>query len=412
MAGSKHTPGEPPQTVAAADRPVVEIGWMLVGRMGPADLQAAMQARHAVRNRLAELLPEFQWRLPLVRHEEFIQEPRQHVMPLFDFAATERHLRRWDLAMLITEADLIGYERSFTLAALSTALGAAVISTFQLDPAVREPGSSDDERTAAMAARIEAIVLHCLGHFTGLQHDDAPVTTMAAIQSAEDLDASRGFSTEQQERMSRALHEIADRRLEERPEWQRASTLSFYVRSTWLNRREIVQAVFKAQPWLLPIRLSRLAAAALSAMVILLMTAESWELGMSLAPGTAVGRAALCTVATTAYVIVRQRLLVRREQRGAREQKVIANVAATSIVLWGMLTSFAGLFGLTLLVAQTVFSQSVVESWAASVQVIGWPQYLCLSAYIASVALVVGALGASFEDQQYFRHATLVDEEI
>ena len=35
-----------------------------------------------------------------------------------------------------------------------------------------------------------------------------------------------------------------------------------------------------------------------------------------------------------------------------------------------------------------------------------------MSAFVASVAILIGALGASFEEQHYFRHVIFVDEEI
>jgi len=35
-----------------------------------------------------------------------------------------------------------------------------------------------------------------------------------------------------------------------------------------------------------------------------------------------------------------------------------------------------------------------------------------LSAFVASLGLLIGAFGASFEDQYYFRHVTHVDEEL
>lgn len=403
---------DPGQSSGDPDRHVVEIGWMLAGQMGETDRQAALRTREQLLSFLTAVLPEFRWKVPVTRHGAFLQKTREKPIRLFDFAAMERDLRNWDFAFVITEAELTGYEKAFPLAAFSTALGAAVISTGQIDPRTKHEELSDEESAARMAHRIEALALHCLGHLIGLEHEENLPNCMFNFQQVDDLDDAQHFSQQQIEAMRQAIQEIADRRLEEHPEWQRASRLSFYLRAALVNRREILQSIARAKPWLFPIRLSRLAAAALSALVILVMTAESWELGMSLSPQVATVVAAVCVVSTTAYVIARQRLLVRREQWGAREQKVIANVSVPAIVLLGMTTTFLALFALTLLVGLTVFTRPVVESWAASVEHIGLAQYLCLSAYVASVALIVGALGASFEDQQYFRHVTFVDEEV
>src|SRR5690606_29285357 len=98
------------------------------------------------------------------------------------------------------------------------------------------------------------------------------------------------------------------------------------------------------------------------------------------------------------FVVRRQRLLMRREQRGAEERKVVANVSGLLIVAIGMLTTYVGLFVMALFTSHILFSRSVVESWAESVETIGRVQYFCLAAYLASVGIVIGALGASFEE--------------
>src|SRR5690606_305363 len=137
----------------------------------------------------------------------------------------------------------------------------------------------------------------------------------------------------------------------------------FYALSIWRNRREIMQAVLRAEPWYFPVRLTRLATAALSALVVLMMTAESWELGMSLSPTMAACISMICLLGTSLFVVRRQRLLMRREQRGAEERKVVANVSGLLIVAIGMLTTYVGLFVMALFTSHILFSRSVVESW-------------------------------------------------
>ncbi|MCA9115386.1 MAG: hypothetical protein KDA79_09885 [Planctomycetaceae bacterium] len=400
------------ETVAGTGRQIVEIGWVLVGRMEDADLQAALRTREQILSRLNRVFPEFEWRLPLTMHEEFFLELQERVIRLLDVAGTDRDLRHWDFAVLITETPLVGQEKATPWAALSTALGAAVISTARLDPGVSRTASDDAERTRTMAQRIETLALHCLGHLTGLEHEGSLTNCMFDFQTIEELDQSQRFEAQQLEQMRSSLREIADQRLEEQALYQRVSSASFYFRSAWVNRRELLRAILKAEPWLFPIRLSRLAFAAVSALVILLMTAESWELGMSLSGVAASSLSAICLLGTTGYIVLQQRLLVRRLPHGVQEQRVIALVSIPVIVLLGIFTTFLILFAATLTVGMTLFHRSVVENWAASVQQIGLPQYLSLAAHVASVALVIAALGASLEDQRYFRHVTLVDEEI
>ena len=75
-------------------------------------------------------------------------------------------------------------------------------------------------------------------------------------------------------------------------------------------------------------------------------------------------------------------------------------------------TSLLGLFGLSLLLSLLLFPERVVEEWTSMPAPIPWGRYLRLSGVISAFSLCIGALGAAFEDQSYFRHVIFVDEEL
>ncbi|MAT16440.1 MAG: hypothetical protein CMJ46_14350 [Planctomyces sp.] len=393
-------------------REIVEIGWVIVGRMGEPDLQAALRTRDQLSAYLQRVFPEFDWRLTLVTNEEFIPELQGRTIRLLDYAGMERDVRPWDFSVVVTDVPLVGHYRPTPWAAFSTTLGAVVISTARLRAGTSPSGGSSEENLNLTSKRMEALAMHCIGHLTGLKHEDRPENGMSYYQSVEELDQSQGLTSEQLDSMRSSLREIADQRLEEQTQYQQMSSLRFYLRSAWINRRELLRAVIKAEPWLLPVRLSRVAFAAVSALLVLLMTAEAWELGMSLSGQTAFFLSVFCLFVTTSYIIVQQRLLVSRGAHEPREQRVVALISVPVIVLMGIFTTFVVLIIASLAAELMLFERSVVENWAASVTEIGLAQYLSLATFVGSVALLIGALGASLEDQQYLRHVVLVDEEI
>lgn len=159
-------------------------------------------------------------------------------------------------------------------------------------------------------------------------------------------------------------------------------------------------------------RLSRLTTAAFSALLLLVITAEAWDLGMSQAPELVAALSTATLILTSAYILRRQQLLVRRDSSRLTELAVVSHVSIVVSVFLGMLTTYLLLFAVTLALARTLFSQHLVEGWAVSLggQVLGH-HYLVFSAFVASLGILIGALGASFEDQNYFRHVAYVDEE-
>lgn len=148
-------------------------------------------------------------------------------------------------------------------------------------------------------------------------------------------------------------------------------------------------------------------------MLVLLMTAETWEMAMSQPPCVVVGLLLTVVVVTTCYVVIRQRLLVRRSDHVMAEQIAVTNISAVLIVLCGLTTTLVTLFAVSLLLSKTLFARSVIVAWVASVEEpLTFRHHVLLSAVVSCFSLCIGSLGAAFEDQTYFRHVMLVDEEL
>lgn len=400
-----------PSTESA--KPVIEIGWIVAGELESPDGQAVGLARSSATRWLKDTFPEFEWRMPLEVRDELLSTQLVESVKLLDYGVTERNLRHWDFAVIITPADLKSHYKPDAISVVSRSLQAAAISTVRIDPRSVRREVSSEERVQRMAARLQSLVIHMVAHLAGLEHDADPGSYMQDFQSIEDLDRADSLSQCQATLLRKGLQEVADARLEEQADARRRGRLRFYLQAAWINRRPIAKAIARARPWQFPFRLSRLTTAAASAMAVFLITAEAWELGLSQTSVTVLGLTLCSLVLTTLYVLSKQRLLLRREQNRLTEMSVITNVSTVVIVLLGMVTTFAVLAGVTLVVSQILFRPALVSSWAASVEhTVGFFPTVKLAMFVASAGMAIGALGASFEDNQYFRHITFVDEEI
>lgn len=147
--------------------------------------------------------------------------------------------------------------------------------------------------------------------------------------------------------------------------------------------------------------------------MVLMMTAEVWELGMNQSLLAMVTLSTLSLAGASAFVIVRQKLLLLQGLRGLTERIAAANIAVLLVVALGMLSVYGALFALSLLLGYWLYPTALVAAWTPSVAATpAIDHYLLLSALVSSLGLIIGALGASLEEQGYFRHVICVDEEL
>lgn len=411
------TDTDSPDTGAAAAEPrsrrsLIELGWVLVGRFDPPDRTAIADAREAVLTTLAAEFPGFHWRMPVVERESTPTQGREEPVTLLDLGAVDRQAKSWDFALVVTGGDLRSFYKPFALATPSRSLAVAVVSTARIDPQSSGRGAGEGERAQVMTRRLRALVLHVFGHLNGLEHGVEPGDFMNDLSAVSDLDAMTAFSAEALDSLGGELAKVADERLEEERFGRRSGRTRFYLRASWRNRSAIASSVRQARPWEFPLRFSRLTTAAFSALLILMVTAEAWDLGMTQTTGFAAGMSLTALLGTCGYLLVRQQLLVRRSVTRLTELNVVTNVSIVISVVLGMLTTYAALFASVMLLARAFFKRRLVVEWAAALEGAVEPRhYLIFAAFVASLGLVIGALGASFEEQKYFRHVAYVDEE-
>lgn len=399
------------------ENPKIEVGWVLVGRFDEADRRAAAWARQQMRAVLREDFPQFEWQFPTVARRELQAGAPVEPVALLDGGEADRDTRRWDMALVVTPAELVSHFKPYALGVPSRAVQAAVASTARLDPEALpafpdEPETGTAERHDVLGRRLHALLMHLFGHLGGLGHADDPQDFMFAPRALGDLDRMHAYSEEARAELLDELRDVADERLEEEETGASWRPVRFYLRAAWQERGDIARAVAQSQPWTFPARFSRLTVAAVSTLVVMLTTAEAWELGMTQPPV----RVAVLSLGTlfgaSTYLVSKQRLLSRRRVPRLSEQRVVTVTAITSAVGLGMAVTYLLLFTLTLVLGLTLFSGALVEGWAASLEgPLAAEHYLSLAGFVAAFGLVIGALGGSFEEESYFRHVAFADEE-
>ncbi|GAB5535416.1 MAG: ATP synthase subunit alpha [Rubricoccaceae bacterium] len=418
------TPSADLPTLALADdeagepgverRPPVVVGWVQAGPLDEGQREAFKQARALVRSALRRQLPDFAWTFPLVRRRDLVSASEQvEPIMLLDAGATERRLGGWDFVLVVTAADLHAWTRPFALATPSQALDAAVLSLARLDLNPHDRALDPTERTEILSHRLAALTLHAFGHLNGLDHEADPEAVMHAPRSPADLDTSSlSFTDANRAEIEEEVADVADPRMEEETAFERLGDAAFALKAILLNWADVADTVLQIRPWRFPFQLSKLTTAAFSTLVVLIMTAEAWDLGTRQPVGLIVSMSLVAILGTSAYLVRKQALLASRLGQARSEQHVVQAVSILLALSLGMATTWALLFGTTMLLGSILFDGAIVDGWAANLgQPVGPGHRLVFSGFVAALGLLVGALGASFEDQTYFRHVAYVDEE-
>lgn len=401
-----------PDSPASPSRPAVEVGWLVAENLEAPDREAIKAAHERVTGLLAEHLSEFEWRTPLAVQEAPSTAASHEAVEHLGWAREQRDLRGWDYVLAFVAPDLIARQRDHAWECVSRSLDSAVISTARIDPRAQDPDVSPQYRVETLADRLVTLVLRGLAHLCGVPVGDAAGRVMSAFQAVGELEEAEPLTQAEWDQLRQTLRETADPRLEETAT-RGVSDLAFYLRAGWRNRHEVFEAVRQARPWQMPLRLARLTIAAVSTMLVLIMTAEAWELGVRQPLSAVAALTGVSLVVTVVYVLVRQGLLLAKRSAGLSEQVVTTNLTTIAIVTTGIATTYVCLYLLTLLVTASLFDAELVASWAPTLhERADWECYATFAGFVSSIGIVIGALGVSFEGQHYFRHITYVDEEV
>ena len=380
-------------------RPKVEIGWIMAGAWDPRRRRTVSEAADAMGAYLARALPSFDWRVVVVEHPSATPTDPLEPVLLLDEAEAERDRYGWDFVFVITDRRLVSYTRE-ALAMPARIFSTAIVSTDRLTAA--------EDGDARLEARLFPLTMHLLGRLCDLAPREAD-TFMREIERVVDLDEMDGFEPEEIESLGAYLEQVADPRVEEMPGAGRNQML-FYLRALWENRRGLPRAIVRMRPWSFPARLNRLTTAAGSALVVLIMTAESWEVAANLSENAVALISLGAIVATSIYLLRAQRLLTPSSDRTLSEQRAVSNTGTAIAVCIGMGVSYLAILAVALAIGALIFGDGLLSSWTdAEAPASLRPR---MAAFVAALSLAIGALGASFEPRGYFRHVTHIDAEI
>lgn len=323
-------------------------------------------------------------------------------LDFLEIGLAEKLERDLPFLLIVTEVDLFSSSLAYTLALPSQLTNVAIISTRRLGPEFWGD-VADPQKTAK---RLATLMLHCFGHLTALEHDRDPTNVMYPLEGVEDLDGMGHLSAAQLERVARVLPREANERS------TRDNKIGFVCRTLVRDSGAILRAVIRANPFRLLARMPTMLAAAMSVIIVLLFSAETWDVAHAVTVAQIVSFSIIC-LSVAAFVLYRAFAFETLLSRNRRiTESGVVTIAATFLSLLVTLVVMFIFFGcLMYLAIVTVFPEQLMESWPGAGEATTLFDHLKLSLFLAAMGVLAGSLGGRSDSRDLVRGVLFILEE-
>lgn len=399
----KEVQGETPE-------PEMNAGMLVVA--SPAEDVAGLDAfasgiAQAVRADL-ETASALNWRFHRVKARRLESDNARMPSDFLDEASLAMAQGPYDMVIVITDVALVSRRRNTQPGLASPTARIAVISTRALTTAPRGKPQRmlDDEATRANGA---ALLLHLIGHLTGLRHA-VQSRAMRPFAFRASRRALPDFNDAERKKLRAIGTRLPERELHGNA---RLAGFLFHVLMALRHPAQILRPLLRNKAPLLPLSLPGLATAAVAPTFLLVFTAEIWDVGLGMSNGVAALYAALSILGATLYLANVQSLFLPRKERNVLTEHL---AVANAVIFLSILLACIGLFllvgALMLLIEMYIFPADLIATWPTLDQpAAGFADKLRLSAFIATIGVTTGALAGGFESRTVIRNLALFEDE-
>lgn len=345
------------------------------------------------------------WRFYLEGSARLANHDRRRPSEFLDRATHRMVQGPYDLVVVVTDVPLVSKRERFVPGLASPLSRVAVISTRHLRSAPRDqPRRSLDHEAVRWNAA--TLLIHLVGHVLGARHRDADGGIMEPFRFAPDRRAVPPMDADIEIRLHRIAEEIPAAEAHPRGPLAR---LTFYVRSAVGNAGRILQALVNSRAPLLPLSLPKLSTAAVAPTLVIVFSAESWDVGFHMENATAVLFAVASVLIAAGYLLFAQKLTFpRKHHQIVTEHTALVNVTVFLVLVLAMLGLFALVWVIILVIELVVFPPNLMSNWPSLEKpTVGFVDLVRTGAFISTIGVLSGALAGGLEDRAIVSHLTL-----
>ncbi|WP_265108856.1 hypothetical protein [Halosolutus halophilus] len=411
MSGSRPSRRKEPELVAAECEGSVDlqvdVGVLVAHAPGTDSSRLRTFATRAAEDAVDELASatDVTWRFYLEDSARLADHDRRRPSEFLDRATHRMVQGPYDMVVVVTDVPLVSSRERFVSGLASPLSRVAVVSTRHLRSGPRDqPQRSLDHEAVRWNAA--TLLVHLVGHVLGARHRDADGGVMEPFRFVPDRRAVPPMDADVETRLHRIVEEIPA--AEARPRGPLAR-LAFHVRSAIRNSGRVLQALVNSRAPLLPLSLPKLSTAAVAPTLIIVFSAESWDVGFHMGNTTA-GLFAVASILTAAvYLLFAQNLTFpRKRHQIVTEHTALVNVTVFLVLVLAMLGLFALVWVIILVIELVVFPPNLMSNWPSLEDpTVGLVDLVRTGAFISTIGVLSGALAGGLESRTIVSHLTL-----
>ncbi|QLD91288.1 hypothetical protein HWV07_18760 [Natronomonas salina] len=349
------------------------------------------------------------WRFHLEDPARLPDHDRRRPSEFLDRATHRMVEGPYDLVVVVTDVPLVSSRERFVPGLASPLSRVAVVSTDRLRsaPRGRPRRGLDDEAVRWNAA---TLLVHLVGHVLGARHRDADDGVMSRFRFDPDRRSVPAFDAD----VERYLHRVADEipATEATPRGP-LGRLAFHAKSAVRNPGQVLQALGNSRAPLLPLSLPKLSTAAVAPTLVIVFSAESWDVGFHMSNATAALFACVSVLVAALYLLFVQNLsFPRKRHRVVTEHTALVNVTVFLVLVGAMVGLFALVWGIILVIELLVFPPNLMSNWPSLEDpAVGFVDLVRTGAFISTVGVLSGALAGGLESRTIVSHLALFPDE-
>lgn len=312
----------------------------------------------------------------------------------------------YDLVIVITDVYLVSRRKRMEAGLSSPVSRIITLSTKKLSSTSRGLPSYrlTDPPVRWNAA---ALLLHLLGHISGLSHKRMRQSkVMTPYTFRENRHDTPSFNQEERKILQNRAKHLPERELHG---GNMLETLIFHILMAFRHPKDVIIPLFRNRSILLPLSLPGLATAAVAPTILLVFTAETWDVGLHMDNQTATIFALASIIGASFYLVQVQSLfLPRKEKDILTEHLAVAN----TVIYLSIFLACVGLFilngALMLIIQLYIFPEGLMQTWPTLETVgITFIDQFRLAAFISTVGVTTGALAGGLESRAVIQHLAL-----